>query len=69
MDTYATIYTYRYSKTSLNRLIIVCFVAALRQRNSISVGGDMMQEMRRNPEPKLVPTQRIFNLPHHIGMV
>ena len=24
---------------------------------------------RRKPEPTLLPTQRIFNLPHHIGMV
>ena len=30
----------------------------------------MMYEMRRkNLEPTLLPTQAIFNLPHHIGMV
>ena len=33
-------------------------------------GGDMMYEMRRRkPKPTLLPTQVIFNLPHHIGMV
>ena len=33
-------------------------------------GGDMMPEMRRRkPEPTLLPTERIFNLPHHIDMV
>ena len=33
-------------------------------------GGDMMHEMRRKkPEPTLLPTKGIFNLPHHIGMV
>ena len=31
--------------------------------------GDMMYEMRRRkPEPTLLVTQWIFNLPHHIGM-
>ena len=30
----------------------------------------MMYVMRRRkPEPTLLPTQWIFNLPHHIGMV
>ena len=33
-------------------------------------GGDMMYEMRRRkPEPTCLPTQWIFNLPHHVGMV
>ena len=33
-------------------------------------GNDMMYEMRRrNPKPTLVPTQGIFNPPHHIGTV
>ena len=31
--------------------------------------GDMMCEMRKNPEPTLLPTQEIFNLPHNIVMV
>ena len=32
--------------------------------------GNMMHEMRRRkPELTLLPTQEIFNLPHHIGMV
>ena len=30
----------------------------------------MMYEMRRRkPEPTLLPTQGIFTIPHHIGMV
>ena len=33
-------------------------------------GPDSMHEMRRRkPKPTLLPTQGIFNLPHHIGMV
>ena len=33
-------------------------------------GSDMIYKMRRRkPEPTLLPTQGIFNLPHHIGMV
>ena len=33
-------------------------------------GGDIMYTMRRRkPEPMLLPTQGIFNLPHHIGIV
>ena len=33
-------------------------------------GGDMMHEMRRRKRVHaLLPTQGIFNLPHHIGMV
>ena len=32
--------------------------------------GDMIYSMRRrNPKPTLLPTQRIFKLPHHVGMV
>ena len=32
--------------------------------------GDMMYEMRRRkPKPTLLPTQGIFNLPYHIGIV
>ena len=32
--------------------------------------GVMLYEMRRrNPKPTLYPTQGIFNLPNHIGMV
>ena len=29
----------------------------------------MYERRRRKPEPKFLPTQGIFNLPHHIGMV
>ena len=33
-------------------------------------GGDMMHEIRRRkPEPTFLPSEEIFNLPHHIGMV
>ena len=33
-------------------------------------GGNIMYEMRgRKPEPAPLPTQVIFNLPHHIGRV
>ena len=28
----------------------------------------MYEMRRRKPEPLLLPTQRIFNHPHHIGM-
>ena len=31
--------------------------------------NDMMYEVRRKPEPTLLLTQRIFNIPHHMGMV
>ena len=31
-------------------------------------GGNMMYEMRRKPEPSLLPTMGIFNFPHQIGM-
>ena len=32
-------------------------------------GHDMMYEVRRRkPEPTLLHTQEIFNLPHHIGI-
>ena len=52
---------------------LFCFVVVLH--NSITVfqlyhGGDMMHEMRRrNPEPTLLPTREIFNVPYHTGMV
>ena len=29
----------------------------------------MMHEMRKKTEPTLLPTQAIFDRPHHIGMV
>ena len=47
--------------------VVVIF---LHNKNNISVGGDIMYEMRRRKsEPTLLPTDRIFNLPHHIGMI
>ena len=52
---------------------VYLFVVVLRHGNSVSdiyCGGDMMYEMRRrNPEFTSLPTQGIFNLPHHICMV
>ena len=32
-------------------------------------GGDMMYEMRRNPEHTPLPTQGVFSLPHHVDMI
>ena len=40
------------------------FVVVLRHSNSMSViyqGDDMMYEMRRKPEPTLLPSQGIFD--------
>ena len=56
-------------------LFCCCFVVILRQSNTPTVfrlylGSDMMYEMRRRkPEPTLLPTEVIFILPHHTGMV
>ena len=45
----------------------------LRHSNSILVKSwqwyDVWDEMRRKSEPTLLPTQGIFNLLHHVGMV
>ena len=53
------------------RLFVV--VVVLRHSNSISVlfhGGDVMYEMtRKKPEATHLPTEGIFNLPNHIGIV
>ena len=36
----------------------------------LHLGGDMMYDMkRRKPETTLLPTEGVFNLRHHIGMV
>ena len=32
-------------------------------------GSPMVHEMRRKPKPSHLPTQGIFNLPHHIGTI
>ena len=49
---------------------LVCLFYAIATVFQIYHGSDMMYEMRsRKPEPTLLRTQRIFNLPHHIGMV
>ena len=50
-------------------------VVVLHHSNSIFViyhGGDMIKKYemrRRKPEPTLLPTEGIFNFPHHIGIV
>ena len=46
-----------------------CLVYAITAVLQLHHGGDMMREIRRRkPEPTLLPTRRIFNLPHHTGM-
>ena len=47
----------------------VCLVYAIATVFQLYRGYDMIYEMRRKPEPTLLLTQGIFNLPHHIGMV
>ena len=54
-------------------IICFCFVV-LRHRLAtvyqLYLGSDMMYEIRRRkPEPILLPTPGILNLPHHKGMV
>ena len=47
-------------------LLLVYTIATVFQ---LYHGSDMMYEMRmKNPKPTLLPTQRIFNLQHHIDM-
>ena len=47
----------------------VCLFYTIATVFQLYHGGDMMYEMRRRKsEPTLLPTQVIFNLPHHIGM-
>ena len=46
------------------------FIYAIATLFQLYFGSDMMYEMRRKkPESTLLPTDGIFNLPHHIGMV
>ena len=48
----------------------VCLFYAITTLFHLYHGGDKMHEMRRRkPEHSLLPTQGIFNLPHHIGIV
>ena len=47
---------------------LLCFYV-IAKVFQLYLGGDVMYEMRRMPEPALLQTQGIFNLPHHIGMV
>ena len=61
----------------LERLFIVGFFClvlllfyAIATVFQLYLGSDMIHEMRkRKPQPILLPTQRIFNIPHDIGMV
>ena len=49
---------------------LVCLFYAIATLFQLYHGGDIMHEMRmRKPEPRLIPTQGIFNFPHHIGIV
>ena len=47
--------------------------AVLCNSDSVSVKTwlwyDIWDEEKKKPKPTLSPTQRIFNLPHHIGIV
>ena len=50
--------------------VLFVVVLALATLFQLYHGGDMMYEMgRRKPKLTLLPTQGIFNLPHHIGTV
>ena len=50
------------------RLFVCLLFYAIATVFQLFHGGDMY-EMRRKPEPTLLPTQGIFNLANHIGMV
>ena len=48
-------------------LLLCCAIVTVFQ---LYHSSDMMREMRRRkPEPTLLPTQGVFNLTHHTGMV
>ena len=48
----------------------ICLFYARATLFQLYHGGYLMYEMRRRkPEPTCLPTQGIFNLQHHIGMV
>ena len=54
----------------MERFVCLLLFYAIATIFQLCHGGDMMYEMRKTkPEPTLLPTQGIFNLPHHIGMV
>ena len=57
--------------TSVAQLYLGCLlVMILHHSNSISVISRRLYDVwDEEPEPTLLPTQAIFNLPHHIGMV
>ena len=63
---YLFIYTYLY------KYIWVAIGSQLRDSvtPALEIGSDLMDEMRMiKPEPTLIPSGGIFNLPHHICMV
>ena len=57
--------------SSLRRFVYVCLLLlyTIAKVFQLYLGDDMMYEMRGKPEPTLLPTQGIFSLPYHIGMV
>ena len=71
MFIYGCIYMYLH----IQRLYIqydcfICLWLFYAIATEFQYSGDMMYEMRRRkPKPTLLPTQWIFNLPCHTGMV
>ena len=57
------------SMQALAELFVCVFVVVLHHSNGISVMSWRYEMRRRKPEPTLLPTQIMFNLPHHIVMV
>ena len=62
----------RLLRMHINTSVFVCLLLfyAIATVFKLYHGGYMMNEMRRRqPKPTLLPTQGIFSLPRHIGMV
>ena len=62
---------YPLNVASMHRILLFCLllytIATVLQ---LYHGGDMMDQMTsRKPKPTILPTQGIFNLPYHVGMV
>ena len=63
------LYTWDLFTSSLISLFVLLF-CAIATVFQFYLGGDMMYEMRRGkPNPILLLTQGIVNVPHYIGMV
>ena len=57
-------------KTSEGGVLVFFLVYAISSVFQLYNGSDMMYEMSwRKPELTFLPSQGIFNLPHHIGLV